>query len=271
MESLNEKHPIFNFYAPKDNYIGILSIPHSGEIIPPEFVPFLTSDIRALHEDVDFKVDELVDIDELNQAGIAVVKANIIRTTVDLNRSKDKALFAWRSNSKGIPLVKDDPHPELAQLMIESYRTPYYEFLRGLINELKRKYKKVSFVDLHSMPSSPTEYHLKQNPNQKMTRPDFCISDYHGKTCEPKFIHEIQTLLLKYYDEVTINDPYVGGNITQEIHTFGDINNIQIEINRGIYMDEVKKSLITDKVVKLKPALTDSLITFFQKFDRDYR
>jgi N-formylglutamate amidohydrolase len=116
------------------------------------------------------------------------------------------------------------------------------------------------------MPSRPTEYHMKQNPNQKMHRPDFCISDRKGKTAKPDFINFFRDQLVLSGHESSLNDPYVGGYITEYVDQFRT-NNIQIEINRSIYMDETTKTLISTKVEHLKPMLTDILIKGFETFD----
>jgi N-formylglutamate amidohydrolase len=66
--------------------------------------------------------------------------------------------------------------------------------------------------------------------------------------------------------ESSLNDPYVGGFVTEYVDQFRT-NNIQIEINRSIYMDETSKELLPLKVEKLKPLLTDVLIKGFETFD----
>ena len=84
-----QKNPIFDFYAPLGSkYLGLLSIPHSGETIPAEFEKFLSGDLKAYKEDVDFKVNELVDIRKLQEAGVAVLVAHVHRICVDLNRAE---------------------------------------------------------------------------------------------------------------------------------------------------------------------------------------
>ena len=65
------------------------------------------------------------------------------------------------------------------------------------------------------------------------------------------------------------NDPYFGGHVTRHIHaTYQNINNIQIEINRKIYMDEAKRELNTSLVKELKLNLTNSLIKSFVHFSQ---
>lgn len=57
------KTPLFDYYAPlSDEFRGLLSIPHSGEVVPAAFNKYLSGNMNDYREDVDFKVNELVDI-----------------------------------------------------------------------------------------------------------------------------------------------------------------------------------------------------------------
>lgn len=263
-----QKSPIFDYYAPLGAaYRGVLSIPHSGENIPKEFEAFLSDDKRAHQEDLDYKVNELVDIKALQEAGVAVLVAHVHRVCVDLNRAESNCVMFWKENTFGKKLVIKDPTNQETEKFIEAYHRPYFEILKASLQDLeKRKKGPVSMVDLHSMPSKVTDYHLKMNPNQKPYRDDFCISDRRGLTCSPEFIEFFHHDLLKTGYSAAINDPYVGGYITEYVNNFRT-NNIQIEVNRAIYMDEVNKVLIPEKVERLRPILTQSLIDGFKKFD----
>lgn len=263
-----QKSPIFDYFAPLgSHYRGLLSIPHSGENIPEAFKAFLSGNEMAYKSDVDFKVNELVDIKKLQEAGIAVLVANVHRICVDLNRAESNCILFWKENTQGKKLVIKDPTDAEVQTFIETYHRPYYELLKSALQDLeKRKRNLVSMIDLHSMPSRPTEYHMKQNPTQKATRPDFCLSDRNGKTCDPEFIKSFQVDFIGRKFDASLNDPYVGGYVTEYVDQFRT-NNIQIEINRQIYMDEKTKLLIPEKVAILKPQLTDVLICGFETFD----
>jgi N-formylglutamate amidohydrolase len=263
-----QKSPLFDYHAPLgSDFRGILSIPHSGETIPSEFLPYLSGDERAYKEDVDYKVNELVDIQELQKNGIAVLVAHVHRICVDLNRSEDLCVLNWKENTQGKKLVAVEPAPEVLQKFIETYHRPYYEILRSALRDLeKKKQAPVSMVDLHSMPSAPTAYHLKQNPLQQTHRPDFCVSDRKGLTSAPEFIGFFQSSLEALGYEAYLNNPYVGGYITEYVNQFRT-NNIQIEIKRAIYMDEVSKELVKAKAETVKAHLTKTLIEGFVKFD----
>ncbi|MFT6631116.1 MAG: N-formylglutamate deformylase/formiminoglutamase [Bacteriovoracaceae bacterium] len=267
MINIEKQSAIFNLYPAKAAFKGILSIPHSGEELPDEFKQYLSSNMKDLMQDVDFRVHELVDIEKLQENGITVLKSNIIRTAIDLNRKKEICLFSWKKNSKAVQIVNSGPPIELGEQLIEKYYSPYYEVLKTLILDLQSKMKIPSLVDLHSMPSRAEEYHLKINPTQDLVRPDFCISDISGQSCEKEYIDFISNSLNIPYSNVTQNNPYFGGNITRFLHsTYEPLNNIQIEISREIYMDERNQSLVTEKVTRLKGELTNSLIEFFNHF-----
>lgn len=263
-----QKSALFEFYSPMGpHYRGLLSIPHSGEDVPQEFREYLSGDERAYREDVDFKVNELVDIPALQKAGVAVLVSKIHRVCVDLNRSEENCVLFWKENTQGRKLVNKDPTAEVTKRFIEDYHRPYYEILKAALLDLeKRKLGKVSMIDLHSMPSKPTAYHMKQNPTQSLWRPDFCLSDRKGKTCDPEFIHHFTDSMKKLGYSAALNNPYIGGFVTEYVDRFRT-NNIQIEINRSIYMDEENKELLIDKVGSLRPSLTQVLVDGFEKFD----
>ncbi|MBF0360759.1 MAG: N-formylglutamate amidohydrolase [Oligoflexia bacterium] len=270
---------VINYYSPlnsSNNEVkGILSIPHSGEVIPPEFNQYLSGDLQAYNEDVDYKVSELIDIQALRKLGIGVVVANIHRVAVDLNRPEETAVLYWEENTKGVKIRVANMDVDKREMMLEKYHRSYYGFLSNLIREMEQKYqqRRISFVDLHSMPSRPTEYHLKLNPNQKTTRADFCISDLKGSTCVPEYINFVYDKLRAFSYKPAINDPYFGGNITKYFGYNGvgnfNTNTIQIEINRSLYMDEQKKSLNVGYANNLKINLTDSLSDLFTQFHQD--
>lgn len=263
------KNPIFEVYMTSNRPKGIISIPHSGLIIPDLIKPFLLDDAKALNCDVDFEVHKLIDIESLNKAGVSIIKSNIHRTAIDLNRDRPVALLNWKSNSKGTKIVLKEPDATLKEEFLGTYYDPYYEMIKVMIHELQEKAPHpVSFVDLHSMPSEATAYHLKINPNQDKTRPDFCVSDQHGKTCDAKFIQKIVDTLNQNY-QATINKPYIGGHVTIHVNEhFQNINNIQVEINRKLYMNEKTISLVEEKAQSLKNHLTSALIDLFENFSQ---
>ena len=272
MFDISKKSPLFDYFAPKGNIKGLLSIPHSGETIPEEFQAYIEGTDIDLMQDLDFRVHELVDIKSLNEEGIGVIKSNISRITVDLNRSPDKALFAWKNNSRGINIVTSSPDAETAKKLLLTFYSPYFEMLKAIIHQLENNTQKPSIIDLHSMPSKATAYHLNINPNQPKERPSFCISDRIGKTCEKEFIDKITQELKAQYPSTSNNMPYFGGYLTEFFNEqVPSGNNIQIEISRALYMNEEKIELCDEKTAKLNKDLTRALINQFDYFYRKYK
>lgn len=241
---------------------ALISIPHSGEIIEDEFRPFLIEEKKHLYQDVDSFVDQLVDIEALNEKGISVIIAHHQRVCVDLNRSPDKALLNWEKNSRGVKIVKARPSVQEERKLIQHYHAPYFTMLKSLIEHgIKEQSHRFHFVDLHSMPSRPTAYHLSITPDQPMTRPDFCVSDISGKSASDEYMSSIVSQLETFSNNVTRNIPYFGGHITRWVdQEFPSLNNIQIEISRATYMNEETRVLIEDKAKKLKKNLTKALL-----------
>jgi len=252
---------IYEFYAPKNDIIGFVSIPHSGMGVPEDFKSFLVDDPKAIYCDVDFETASLLNIQELQSAGIAVLVSNIARTCIDLNRRRSDTLLHWKKNTLDQQVVAKEPEQEVAESLLKTYYDPYYQCLAETIEELQKKSKIMPVVDFHSMPSKASAFHLAYNPNQEIDRPDFCLSDIKGKSCEESFIRDCQSLLQERYSRVNINNPYFGGYLTHHINTFESINNIQIEVNRALYMDESKqitlpsfnevKNFLTIKTIEL--------------------
>ena len=87
-------------------------------------------------------------------------------------------------------------------------------------------------------------------------RPDFVIGDRDGTSCNKKFTNLIVNILKDLNYNVVTNDPYKGmelvsaySNPTQNKHS------LQIEVNRGLYMDE-KTRIKTDGFNVLKENLS---------------
>jgi N-formylglutamate amidohydrolase len=260
---------IFEYYSPKEHtdYKGLISVPHSGMMVPQEFKHWLVDDPLIHQCDIDFKVNKLINIERLNESGIGVLVSNISRACVDLNRAGHNSVLTWKNNTKGERIVFEEPPAKLYAEFQKKYWAPYYEVLKNTIKELEpRKKQLVSFIDLHSMPSTPTDYHMQQYPGQDTHRPDFCISDLNETSCEANYIFYIQNHLSIKGHEVKINNPYYGGHVSQYCSQFNS-NVVQIEVNRSIYMDEKKQELIPDKVKILKKDLTEVLIGLFTQFN----
>jgi N-formylglutamate deformylase len=248
---------IYDFYLAKDPK-AIICMPHSGLKLPAEFNDFVVSNSKVLGCDVDFRVFDLIDKERLVSSGICLIIAKNIRTSIDLNRPRAIALLNWDKNTLGQQVVVNTPDQELAQDLLQKYYDPYFEKVKETIQQ----YSIEQGIDLHSMPSRPTNYHLKKNPDQVLTRPDFCLSDLDGKSCPKVWMRKAIKRFENRNYQVGYNDPYRGGQGTVFLNEQG-LNAMQIEIKRELYMDETNQTLIETKVSKLKENLTEILLEIF--------
>ncbi|MFZ9000771.1 MAG: N-formylglutamate amidohydrolase [Bacteriovoracaceae bacterium] len=241
-----------------ENPKAIICMPHSGMNLPEEFKDLVVSDSKVLGCDVDFRVFDLIDKKKLLSRGICLIIAKNIRTSVDLNRPRSTALLNWDTNTMGEQVVSKRPESELSEELLKKYYDPYFNKVKEIIkdNQIDQG------IDLHSMPSRPTNYHLKKNPNQKLERPDFCLSDLEGKSCPKAWMNDA----IKYFEnknyKVGYNDPYKGGQGTVFLHEQG-LKAMQIEIKREIYMEETSQTLVDSMALDLKEKLTSTLLEIF--------
>ncbi len=122
-----------------------------------------------------------------------------------------------------------------AEEIIENFYFPFHMYLKQLLLKNKLKFGFSVLIDCHSMPSVS-----QSSSSSKYTNfPDFILGDMNGKSCHSKITHLIESFLSDLGYHVTRNKPYSGGFITQN---YGRPENnshaIQIEVNRGLYMNE---------------------------------
>ncbi len=233
-----------------------ISIPHSGEQVPPE-APWLTGlPESVLMCDVDRYVHELYAPAILENKLPAII-AEWHRYVVDLNRlpddiDQDSVLDSanapgtfttglhWSKTTTGIALMPKPISREQHDAIVSKCYEPFHHKVREMYQKMKTEGgdAKVYHIDAHSMPSKGTAAHRDPGAN----RPQIVVSDFDGRSCEPRF----KDLVIQSYKdagfEVGYNWPYKGGRITQ---TYGKPEDgqhaLQVELNRSLYMDETSK------------------------------
>ena len=235
------------------------SIPHSGIAIPPETYWLKDLSPSVLMCDVDAFVDDLYK-PTLEYFDIPSVIFKWHRYSIDANRfstdislktvemPKDKLSQSaqespsdihWHKTTKGYVLISKPLSETLHKELIEKYFNPFHQKIKKLISNFKKQGNtSIYFLDLHSMPSKGLNFHKDKGEIRKQV----VISNNHGQSCSKTFTE----LVVKAYKiagfEVGLNWPYVGGAITQH---YGNpktgLHGLQIELNRGLYMDEETK------------------------------
>lgn len=245
-----------------------ISIPHSGEQIPPEVTWLKDLPEAILMCDVDRYVDQLY-APALSQFHIPAVVAETHRYVIDLNRvpedidqdsvagsANPSGSFTtglhWSKTTTGAVLLSRPLTRQLHESLVEKYFHPFHRQIQGQVQAFRAQGQGVIYhLDAHSMPSVGTSAH--RDPGQ--TRAQIVVSDQDGTSCSKEF----KDIVIESYRaagfDVAYNWPYKGGRITQAYgrpqqghHT------IQVEMNRSLYMDEStkQKKLAEFKSIQLK-------------------
>lgn len=232
----------------------VFNSPHSGRHYPARFLAMTRLDALAIRRSEDCYVDEL--FGGAVMLGAPLLAANFPRAYLDVNREPwelDPRMFAEplppHANARSarvagglgtIPrLVGEglDIYPGRLPLAeaydrIETLYKPYHECLKRLLAITHARFGAAVLVDCHSMPASV-------RVGETGVRPDLIVGDRFGTSASAAITeHAIGVLVAMGYT-VAHNKPYAGGFITEHYGRPGRaLHAIQIEINRGLYMNE---------------------------------
>lgn len=238
----------------------VFSSPHSGAIYPKRFLAAAKLDATALRRSEDAYVDEL--FAGVVAHGAPLIRARFPRAYLDLNREPyelDPRMFDGRlpafANTRSVrvagglgtiarivgesqEIYGERLKVDEALARIEKLYKPYHRSLRSLLDRAHQLFGLAVLIDCHSMPSVSSVSMPDQTSGQKM-KADFILGDRYGTSCETVFVDTVEYELRRLGYQVTRNKPYAGGFITEH---YGDAANqfhsLQIEVNRGLYMDE---------------------------------
>ena len=232
----------------------VFNSPHSGSYYPDRFLALTRLDRMAIRRSEDCYVDEL--FGAAPTLGAPLLAANFPRAYLDVNREPwelDPRMFveplppfanirsARVAGGLGtVPkLVGEglDIYPgrlPLAEAVgrIESVYKPYHETLKRLVTRTHARFGYAVLIDCHSMPAS-----IRIGENGM--RPDFIVGDRFGASATRRLTDATISILSSMGYSVAHNKPYAGGFITEHYgRPAKDLHAIQIEINRGLYLDE---------------------------------
>ncbi len=227
-----------------------VTIPHSGEFVPPEATWLHSLPEVVQMRDADRFVDQLYR-PVIFDLQLPSVVATCHRYVIDLNRyaneydeqavvgapfpaGKHPKGLHWCVTTLGEPLIKTPMSSKAHEHLVQQYYHPFHQQVVALSQALKSG-GDVFHLDLHSMPSKGTALH--NDPGA--ARADIVVSDFHGKSSRSDFVELIKGAYQDAGFSISYNWPYFGGGITQmygrpeqKHHT------VQIELNRSLYMDE---------------------------------
>ena len=246
--------PAFEIIRPdRQTSAFVFSSPHSGRAYPEEFLQASRLDPRALRKSEDCFVDLL--FAGMPQHGAPLISATFPRAYLDLNREPyelDPELVAGplpaHANTQSIRvagglgtvarLVADGEeiyHERLSlkavMARIEALYFPFHTELSRLVEGTAGAFGYAVLVDCHSMPSSAA---AGGGP-----RPDVVIGDRFGAACDSRLARLAKEAFFKRGYDVQMNRPYAGGFITEHHgKPARGIHALQVEVNRGLYLDE---------------------------------
>jgi N-formylglutamate amidohydrolase len=232
----------------------VFNSPHSGSHYPARFLAMIRLDRMSIRRSEDCYVDEL--FAGAAALGAPLLSANFPRAYLDVNREPwelDPRMFAEPlppfANARTarvagglgtIPKIVgegQDIYPAKLPLgeavsRIDAIYKPYHQRLRSLVMQAHSRFGRAILIDCHSMPASI-------RVGETGVRPDFIIGDRFGAAAAAGLSEQAIAILTGMGYTVAHNKPYAGGFITEHYGRPGrGLHAIQIEINRGLYMNE---------------------------------
>jgi len=238
----------------------VFSSPHSGRDYPKDFVKTSVLSKTHLRSSEDAFVEEL--FAGVIAFGSPLLAAVAPRAYVDLNRKEDeldpsiiegaKAVYSNPRVASGLGViprvVSDRRQIQLgkmtmaeAQERIDMYYTPYHTILTELLGQAKLKFGTAVLLDCHSMPNDAVQNAMAPGG----ARPDIILGNRFGASTRQDVFDVVEAALKDQGFIVGRNSPFAGGYITQK-YGVPERNRhaVQIEVNRGLYMNEktIKKT-----------------------------
>lgn len=234
----------------------VFNSPHSGRVYPQRLMAMSRLDAHQIRRSEDCFVDEL--FAGCVPLGAPMLCAHFPRAYLDVNREAwelDPRMFAdalppfvnTRSTrvagglgtiprlvGEGLEIYAGRLPFSEAVRRVENVYEPYHATLRQLLARTHRAFGYGVLIDCHSMPGS-----IKLA--ETGLRPDFIVGDRFGTSASASLSEAAINLLAALGYKVAHNKPYAGGYITEHYgRPAQKVHAIQIEVNRSLYMDEVR-------------------------------
>ena len=248
----------FDIFPPRAGHAPlVLDSPHSGTRYPDDFRPAVALDL--LRQAEDSYVDELYSA--APELGATLIAARFPRSYIDPNRSLldiDASLLEapwpgpaipsaktqkgigliWRLLDSGEPIYSRKLTVDEVKNRIVRYHQPYQRAVKDALDAAHEHWGGVWHLNLHSMPAVSSGI-SEEGPGKP--RADFVLGDRDGTTCDAAFTELVAGTLRGMGYNVKVNDPYKGVELVRAFSDpKGHRHSLQIEVNRGLYMDEDK-------------------------------
>ncbi len=216
----------------------LLSIPHGGDQIPSELAMYTVISKRDMLADSDAFTREIYGI----KGEVAVVvDTSIARVFVDLNRATNDlppanpdGIIKSRS-CHDVQIYRDEVwhNASLVNILLEKYYHPYHQKIQAALAQNKDL---ALMLDCHSMEAVGPVI----GPDTGIERPAVCLGSRHGQSCSAAMMQRMAGAMRRAFDlredQLAIDRPFAGGHITK-LYGNNPLPCIQIELNRGLYLD----------------------------------
>ncbi|MEQ8247177.1 MAG: N-formylglutamate amidohydrolase [Alphaproteobacteria bacterium] len=235
----------------------VFASPHSGDAYSSAFLAQSRLDATAIRRSEDCFVHEL--FSSAPNLGSPLIRAVFPRAYLDPNREPyelDPKMFSdplpsfanvrsarvsvglgtiAKVVSNGAEIYRKKLRFAEVEQRIDRLYFPYHAMIKQLLVATRAKFGAAVLVDCHSMPSTGTTI----EGDLGRPRSDIVLGDRFGTSCDPAVVDLFEKHFVEMGYTVARNDPYAGGFVTQNYGRPGSgIHALQIEINRGLYMDE---------------------------------
>ncbi len=261
---------VFDLTIPERGETPVLvEVPHAGLTIPESVRSEIAATQDAVQRDADIYVDKLYK--DAPEQGAVLLSANVSRYVVDLNRAPDdvdRSACPEHPSPRGtqprgvIWSMTTDGRPALtaplsyAQLTsrLALFHTPYHATLVRELERLRERFGYVILLAAHSMPSVGRSGHT--DPGAR--RADVVPGTQGRTTADARVIDLVDSHFRAAGLSVLHDDPYKGGFTTQYYGRPAEHQHaIQIELNRGLYVNEATGEQRTGDFERLQKLLSD--------------
>lgn len=249
------QNPTFRLEMPRTRDTSVIfASPHSGRDYRSEFLRRSILDERTIRSSEDAFVDRL--FDSAPSCGAPLLAATAPRAYVDLNRAAtelDPAVIRGvrpqghnprvssglgvipRVVAGGQAIYRGKLDLEEAERRLELVWYPYHHALQTLLDGAHALFGNAILIDCHSMPHEA----VRASATKSSRRPQVVLGDRFGAAAAPEIVDRVEAAFESAGLAVARNTPFAGAFITQH---YGRPSRgqhvIQIEIDRGLYMDE---------------------------------
>lgn len=256
----------------------IFGRPHAGEYVPADIWDCFAEEGKVTAAMIDRGTERIFRSEEIPSVGTKIARVFIDQNRPPLPGMRTKGSAAiggvlWKKGLTGKLMYEQDKEPsdEDIRRFSERFYLPYYNSMMGTIGSVadrrENKKERILVVDGHSFMVSDNDFFKPVCEHYGIENlkelPLFIIGDLDGKSCDQDIRDLFEQSLQKNFDELnnevkesllknSSSGKIVGVNEfmkgARNVDFFGQrsegINAIQLEVNEGMFVDEVNRDYL---------------------------